>query len=91
MNKNIFFLLAVSLLVSANGMAQLVREDHLEPVNGYFEQYSHQDEYYANVKSILFNGLSESPECRFFVLTPYPEQVLQIERKPMKVEYELVF
>ncbi len=31
--QNLFFLLAVSLLVSANGMAQKVFVDHLEPVD----------------------------------------------------------
>jgi len=66
------------LLISLNGFAQ---NDHLEPVDGYFDMYNYRYEYYGNIRSILFNGLSESPEVRYFVLPSFEtEYVLQVER-----------
>lgn len=94
MKNKPFFLLAVCLLLSANGMADFGKEDHLEPVNGYLEQLVWYNEYYAKIQSILFKGLSDFPECRFFVRDLPTESVLQIERRALDgsgIKFDLVY
>jgi len=65
-------------MVSLVGFAQ---NDHLEPLNGYFDMYSHEYEYYANIRSILFKGMPGSPVLRYLVIPSFEtEYVLQVDR-----------
>lgn len=65
-------------LVSLVGFAQ---NDHLEPIGGYFDMYSHQYEYYANIRSILFKGMLDNPVLRYFVIPSFTtEYVVQVDR-----------
>ena len=65
-------------LVSLVGFAQ---NDHLEPIGGYFDMYSHQYEYYANIRSILFKGMLDNPVLRYFVIPSFEtEYVVQVDR-----------
>lgn len=80
-------------LMCLNGLAQTGsgKEDHLEPDNGYFGMYSHEYEYFANIRSILFKGLSESPRVRYMAFPSFAtEHVWQIERDPQSRKNTIV-
>lgn len=71
------FLILLFTILSLNGFSQ---NDHLEPVSGYFDLYEYRHEYYSNIRTILFEGLSDSPKIRYFVRPSFgTEYVLQIE------------
>ena len=68
------------------------KEDHLEPVGGFFDVYDFQFEYYSKVREILLNGLSDKPEVRFQVMPSFtPENVLDIEFDRGKDVYYMVY
>jgi len=72
-------------LVSLAGFAQ---NDHLEPIGGYFDMYSHQYEYYANIRSILFKGMLDNPVLRYLVIPSFEtEYVLQVDRGEANNKY----
>jgi len=72
-----------------NGFSQ---NDHLEPVEGYFDLHESSNKYYSNIKAILFKGLSEYPEIRYFVTPSFgTEYVLQIEHQRDSNKYYIVF
>ncbi len=78
-------------LICLNGFAQSAKDDHLEPDNGYFSMYSHQYEYFANIRSILFKGLAESPRVRYMSMpSSSTEYVWQIECAPQSRIYTIV-
>ena len=55
-------------------------DDHLVPVEGMFDIYDYRFDYYSKIRTILFNGLSDSPEIRFLVKPSFtPESMLSIE------------
>lgn len=89
-SKIVFILFS---LVCLNGLAQTGsgKDDHLEPDNGYFDMYSHRYEYYANIRSILFKGLSENPRVRYMAFPSFStEYVWQIERDPQSRKNTIV-
>ena len=68
------------------------RTDHLEPVDGIFNCYDFQFEYYSKVRKILFEKLTDSPELRFLVMPSFsPENVLDIEYDRKNDKYYLVY
>lgn len=72
-------------LVSLVGVAQ---NDHLEPVEGYFDMQEYRYEYYANIRSILFKGMLDYPVLKYVVRPSFePEYVLQIDRGEANNKY----
>ena len=68
------------------------RPDHLEPVDGIFNCYDFQFEYYSKVRKILFEKLTDSPEIRFLVMPSFsPEKVLDIEYDRTNEKYFLIY
>jgi hypothetical protein len=88
MNKLILlFLIAFSGITQAQ-----TDDDHLEPVNGTFDIYNFQFEYYSKVRKILFRDLSDNPEIRFMTMPSFsPENVLQIECDRDRKNYYCTF
>jgi hypothetical protein len=85
-NKILIFLFSI---ISWNGFSQ---DDHLEPDDGYFDLQKYSYEYYSKIRSILFKGLSDSPEIRYFVKPSFDtEYVLQIEYDRDNDNYFIVF
>ncbi len=83
--KNKIVLILFSL-ICLNGLAQSLgssKDDHLEPVEGYFDMYNYRHEYYANIRSILLKGLAERAEIKYLVKPSFEaEYVLQVELDP---------
>jgi len=66
--------------------------DHLEPVDGIFNCYDFQVEYYSRVRKMLFENLTDRPEIRFLVMPSFtPENVLDIEYDRNNDKYFLVY
>jgi hypothetical protein len=88
MNKLILlFLIAFSGITQAQ-----INKDHLEPVNGIFDIYDYQFEYYSKVREILFKGLFDKPEIRFLTMPSFsPENVLQIDCDKDRKNYYCTF
>ena len=69
-----------------------VFEDHLIPSSSIFDVYNYQFEYYSKIRKILFNGLTDSPEIRFFTKPSFtPENVLDIYFDNKTKKYYLIF
>ena len=72
--------------------AQQTNDAHLEPVRGTFEGTDRSFEYYSIVRKLLFDGLSDNPEIRFFEMPSFSaENVLDITFDRNKKEYYLVY
>jgi len=57
------------------------QNDHLEPVSGLLNNYEHRFEYSKHIRNILFNGLGEFSELRYYVSPSFKnEHVLDISR-----------
>jgi len=85
------FLFLVNLLVSTFNTV-IAQSDHLEPTLGIFNIYDYQFEYYSNVRKILFDGLTDTPEIRFLKMPSFtPENVLDIEYDRTSNNYYLIF
>jgi hypothetical protein len=68
------------------------RSDHLQPVDGFFNCYDFQVEYYSRVRKMLFEKLIDRPEIRFLVMPSFtPENVLEIEYDRNNDKYFLVY
>ena len=66
--------------------------DHLEPSDGIFDTYDFQFEYYSKIRTILFNGLSDSPSARFLVRPSFsPENVLDVQFDEDNKKYFLIY
>ena len=65
---------------------------YLVPVEGYFDMYNYQHDYYSKIHSILFNGLEERPVIRFQVMPSFtPESVLDIEFDKKDNKHYLIY
>lgn len=63
-------------------------QNHLEPVNSYFDLYDYQYKYYEKVKNLLFNGLSDKPKIRMVIFPSFSkESIFQIEEDKNSNEY----
>lgn len=62
-------------------VSQLIfAQNHLEPVNSFFDVYNFQYEYYKKVRDKLFEGLTDKPKIRMVVFPSFEkEYVFQIE------------
>jgi len=99
--KTLIILLLI--IVSSRSIAQAQKQstspppplelsDHLEPVDGIFNSYDFQIEYYSRVRKMLFEKLIDRPEIRFLVMPSFtPENVLDIEYDKINVKFFLVY
>lgn len=56
--------------------------DHLEPIDSFWELFDYQFDYYPKVRKVLYEGLTEKPEVRFLVMPSFtPENVLDIQKE----------
>jgi hypothetical protein len=70
----------------------LKAQDHLEPVEGVFNLYDFQIEYYPKVRKILFDGLSDNPEIRYLIMPSFSgEKVLDINKEFASGKYFINF
>lgn len=70
----------------------LKAQDHLEPVEGIFNLYDYQIEYYPKVEKILFDGLSDNPEIRYLIMPSFSgEKVLDINKDFASGKYFINF
>lgn len=80
--------------VSLNAIAQsnnVVKDDHLNPVQAIFDMYDHRVDYYSNIRSVLVKGLKGNPEVRYLVTPSFEKECLfQIENDYQKNTYEIV-
>lgn len=87
-------ILMLCALVSLNGIAQsnnVVKDDHLNPVEAIFDMYDHSLDYYSNIRSILLKGLNVSPEVRYLVVPSFEvEYLFQIEKANLGNNYGIV-
>ena len=59
-----------------------IAQNHLLPVQGYFDTYPHRLEYFPVIKKVLFENLSETPSVQFIVTPSFsPEFVVQINQQ----------
>ncbi len=66
--------------------------DHLIPDCGIYGIFDYQFDYYSNVRTVLFKGLSDKPEVRFLVMPSFtPENVLDIQKDNKEDKYYLVY
>lgn len=66
--------------------------DNLTPDDGIFDIYKFEFEYYSKIRTILFDGLSDSPTARFLVRPSFsPESVLDIEFEKVSNKYFLIY
>lgn len=66
--------------------------DHLTPVGGIFDIYDYQFEYYSKIRTILFDGLTDSPTIRFLVKPSFsPESVLDIQQNKDTKKYLITY
>ena len=80
MKLNLICLLFLSQFIFA--------QNHLEPAKNYFDLYDYQYEYYGKVKSLLLNGLDDSPRIRLLVFPSFSkEYIFQIEKDENSTEY----
>lgn len=86
-NKNLLIIF-LTILTFGNLKAQ----DHLEPVEGVFDLYDYQIEYYPKVRKILFDGLSDNPEIRYLIMPSFSgEKVLDINKDFASGKYFINF
>lgn len=65
---------------------------HLEPAEDFFNLTDYQLEYYNRLHKVLFKGLSDLPEIRFFILPSFtPESVLEIQYNKESGKYFSVY
>ena len=85
----IIFIVVSMLQISTNINAQ---SNHLKPVNGIFDMYDFQVEYYSVVRKVLFKGLSDKPQIRFLIIPSFTsEAVLDIEEHKDSSKYYLIY
>lgn len=82
--------LATAILIFT--ITDLLGQDNLVHDHGIFDLYKFQFEYYSKIRTILFDGLSESPTARLLVMPSFtPESVLSIEREETSEKYFLIY
>lgn len=87
--RRIKLTIAIALFTSTSVLGQ---SNHLEPVEGFFDAFNFQFEYYSQIRKILFEGLSDRPVVRFLVLPSFvQEHVLDIEEDMESKKYFLVY
>jgi hypothetical protein len=58
------------------------QNDNLQPVESIFDEYDFRFKYYALVRMILMNEMSEKPEIRFLIIPSFSvEEVVAIEQR----------
>ena len=56
------------------------KDDHLTPIRGVFDISDSSFDYYSKIRTLLFKGLSDSPEISLLINPSFtPESVLNIE------------
>lgn len=89
MKKNKFILFALFLFLSANEM--IAQSDHLEPAGDIFGTGISRL-YHLKVRQVLYDGLTDSPVIRYFILPSFtPESVLEIEYDKKENKFFLVY
>lgn len=69
----------------------VVKDDYLNPVEGFFDMSDAQVEYHTNIQSILLKGLKEKPEVRYLVIPSFEaEYLFQIEKPNLGNRYGIV-
>ena len=75
--KQILIIILIGCFSNAQSQNQ---NDHLEPVQSIYDIFEFEFKYYSDVRKILLDGLSDSPEVRFQVMPSFfPENVVDIE------------
>lgn len=78
-------IIKLTTLFATFSIFSIFGQEHLEPVNGFYDAFDFQFEYHSKIRNILFKGLAEGPIIRFVVIPSFTkEQVLDIERDEMK-------
>ena len=92
MKKLILLIFVIVSLSGASKSHAQTKTDHLEPLEGIFNIYNFQFEYYSQIRKVLFAGLSDTPEIRFQILPSFsPESVLDIVHDRDTDKYYLVY
>lgn len=86
-------ILILCILISLNGFAQsnkVEKDDHLYPVQGYFDIFETTATCYSKIRTVLFKGLKERPQVRYFECPSfYEESMFQIENRNNTYEFLL--
>ena len=79
----------IPILTKAQGYSYY---DHLIPGSDIYSIFDYQFDYYSNVRTVLFKGLSDKPEVRFLVMPSFTsENVLDIQKDNKEDKYYLVY
>lgn len=86
--KNLLLIIFFGLLLNVQTIQS--QNDHLEPAESIFDEGKVIGDYYALVKKVLLNGMSDFPKIRFLIIPSFStEEVLAIEEK--NNEYFIVY
>lgn len=86
-----FFLLFILIPIFAKAQGYSYY-DHLIPGSDIYSIFDYQFNYYSNVRTVLFKGLSDKPEIRLLVIPSFtPENVLDIQKDEENDNYYLIY
>ena len=69
----------------------VIKDDHLNPVEGFFDMSDSQVEYRTYIQTILMRGLKKNPEVRYLVTPSFEaEYLFQIEKPKLGNIYGIV-
>lgn len=79
------WIIILCLIFSLNIEKLYAQNDHLEPVKSIFDEYDYRFVYHSDVRKILMNGMSDTPEVRFLIIPSFAtEEVVAIENESDK-------